>query len=245
MRTLIATCAALALALAVAQPALAQPTGAAKPAAKTAAAPSPDALAVKKLLEERFPGIQIKHVAKTPYFGLYEALSDDQMLYVDLKTWLPDDLLVKADKMTMANAQELRVPFLDHRLVELAARLPVELKLRRQRGKAILRDASAGVVPDPILERSKKGFPVPTRRLLRELGGFCREVLLDRTSACRSWFDRREVERILADHASGRADREQEIWTLLVFELWHGLFVARRRAPSTHPAPGFAAAAAG
>lgn len=152
----------------------------------------------------------------------------ERMLYVDLKTWLPDDLLVKADKMTMANSQELRVPFLDHRLVELAASLPPELKIRKGVGKALLRDAVAGLVPQAIVERTKKGFPVPTRSLLRRLGGYSRELLLDRDSACRSWFDAAAVERLLDEHARGPVRRDQEIWSLLVFELWHGVFLDRR-----------------
>ena len=152
----------------------------------------------------------------------------DRMLYADVKTWLPDDLLVKADKMTMANSLELRVPFLDHRLVELAASLPPEDKLRRGTGKALLRDAVAGLVPPAIVERTKRGFPVPMVPLLRRLGGFSRELLLARDSACRSWFDAAEVERLLAEHERGTAQRDQEIWSLLVFELWHGVFIDRR-----------------
>jgi asparagine synthase (glutamine-hydrolysing) len=166
-----------------------------------------------------------------------------QMLYADTKTWLADDLLVKADKMTMANAQELRVPFLDHRLVELATRLPDSIKIRGDVGKAVLREAVGGLVPERILHRSKKGFPVPTAGILRHLQGFCRELLLSRTSACSSWFDRRAVERLLREHTSGRARRDQELWSLLVFELWHGMFVSRRLEIPTHSAP--AAAAAG
>lgn len=131
MRTLIATCAALALALAVAQPALAQPTGAAKPAAKAAAAPSPDALAVKKLLEERFPGIQIKHVAKTPYFGLYEALSDDQMLYVDPKV---SYVFVGQiyDGKTRTNLTEQKVREINR--IDFAD-LPLNLAIKKVKGK--------------------------------------------------------------------------------------------------------------
>ncbi len=171
-------------------------------------------------------------------FGpLYEATAGapalDRMLYVDLKTWLPDDLLVKADKMTMAHGQELRVPFLDHRLVELAASLPPEAKLRGGRGKALLRDAVAGLVPQAILDRPKKGFPVPTAPLLRRLGDYTRELLLDRGSACRAWFDPAEVETLLAEHRTGAVRRDQEIWSLLSFELWHGVFLDRRFEPAT------------
>lgn len=156
----------------------------------------------------------------------------ERMLHLDLETWLPDDLLVKADKMTMANSQELRVPFLDHRLVELAARLPARHKVDGGVGKVLLRRAMEGRVPAAILERTKKGFPVPTVPLLRRLGGHTRELLLDSGSACRSWFDAAEVERLLSDHETGRAVRDQEIWTLMQFELWHGVFLDGRFSPS-------------
>ncbi len=156
----------------------------------------------------------------------------EQMLYADTKTWLADDLLVKADKMTMANSQELRVPFLDHRMVELAASLPSELKVAGGTGKLLLREAMRGVVPRAILERPKKGFPVPTVPLLRRLGGFSREVLLDRGSACRTWFDAVVVERLLDEHRRGVARWDQEIWCLLSFELWHGVFLDGRFEPS-------------
>jgi asparagine synthase (glutamine-hydrolysing) len=167
-----------------------------------------------------------------------------QMLYVDTKTWLADDLLVKADKMTMANAQELRVPFLDHKLVELATRLPASFKLRDGIGKAVLREATADLVPASIRQRSKKGFPVPTGSLLRQLHGYCRDLLLDRSSACRSWFDDTAVERLLDEHESGRARRDQELWSLLVFELWHGTFLSRRFEPAVCTPPATEALAA-
>ncbi len=156
------------------------------------------------------------------------ALPLDRMLYVDMKTWLPDELLMKADRMTMASSQELRVPFLDHRLVELAAQAPPELKIRGGIGKVLLREAMDGLVPGAIIERSKKGFPVPTATLLRRLGSFGRDLLLDSRSACRGRFDIKVVEKLLAEHAGGSARFDQEIWSLLIFELWHGVFLDGR-----------------
>lgn len=164
-----------------------------------------------------------------------------QMLYVDLKTWLPDDLLTKADKMTMANGQELRVPFLDHRLVELAATLPAHLKIRNGEGKALLRDVMAPLLPQAILRRRKMGFPVPTVPLLRNLNGASREILLGRGSACRSWFDAAIVSRLLDEHNRGQVARDRELFTLLVFELWHGLFLDGRPTPTPERPPRLAA----
>lgn len=146
----------------------------------------------------------------------------NRMLYADAKVWLPDDLLMKADRMTMANGVELRVPFLDHKLVEFAAALPASSK----RAKSILRRAVRGTVPDAIIDRPKQGFPVPLAPWLRgRLRGFTRDHLLARDAACQSYLDRAEVARIVAEHENGRADRSQEIWSLLVLEFWHRQFL--------------------
>lgn len=158
----------------------------------------------------------------------------NQMLYVDAKVWLPDDLLLKADKMTMANSIELRVPFLDHKLVEFAATLPADLKLRRGTGKRLLRDAMAGVLPKPILTRPKKGFPVPTQLWFRtKLRDFTRDYLLASDSACRDYLDRQALQQLVQEHEEGSADRHQELFTLLVFEFWHRVFIDRRAKPET------------
>jgi len=163
------------------------------------------------------------------YAPLFAAVSNasslDKMLYVDSKVWLPDDLLLKADKMTMANALELRVPFLDHKLVEFAAQLPQEMKLHRGTGKMLLRRIMKNVLPASILNRSKKGFPVPTMSWLRgPLKEFTRETLLAQSSACHNYFDPQVLREIVDQHEAG-ADRQQEIWTLLVFEQWYRAFV--------------------
>ena len=150
----------------------------------------------------------------------------DQMLYVDAKVWLPDDLLLKADKMTMANGLELRVPFLDHQLVEFAATLPNALKIRGKGGKTLLRSAMRRVLPDAIIDRPKKGFPIPIGSWLRtSLRQFTRDYLLARDSACGRYVDRDETALLVQEHEQGRADRSQEIWTLLVFEFWHRHFI--------------------
>ena len=148
----------------------------------------------------------------------------NQMLYVDTKTWLPDDLLIKADKMTMANSLELRVPLLDHGLLEFAAGLPPNYKVRGWNTKRILKAAFKGIIPDAIIHRRKTGLPVPLRRWMRgDLASYVREVLLSREALERGYFTRAGVEKLLADN-----DRDgslmKYVFALLTLELWHREF---------------------
>lgn len=161
----------------------------------------------------------------------------DKMLYVDTKTWLPDDLLLKADKMTMANSVELRVPLLDHKLLEFAASLPPNYKVRGFDQKHILKRALQGRVPKEILNRKKAGFPVPYQSWLRnELHGTVSDVLNDRTTANRGYFNRAAVQKILREnHKNGLFPKE--VFSLLVLEMWHRTFVDdRQRTPQLQSA---------
>jgi asparagine synthase (glutamine-hydrolysing) len=169
---------------------------------------------------------QLNEMFRGHFKSVEKASRLNQMLYVDAKVWLPDDLLLKADKMTMANGLELRVPFLDHKLIEFAATLPGHSKLGPEGGKTLLRRAMRGVLPDKIIDRRKKGFPVPVSAWLRQpLRQFTRDTLLTRHSACSRYLEHRAVVSIVEEHEQGRVDRSQEIWMLLVFELWHRQFI--------------------
>jgi asparagine synthase (glutamine-hydrolysing) len=149
----------------------------------------------------------------------------DRLLYTDIKTYLVE-LLMKQDQMSMAASIESRVPFLDHVLVEFAARLPPRWKLRGWTTKHVLREAMKGVLPKSILNRPKMGFPVPFARWTRgPWNAVAREVLLDRRARDRAITDPRAVERLLADHAAGRTDGSDRIWGLLNLELWHRTFI--------------------
>jgi asparagine synthase (glutamine-hydrolysing) len=147
------------------------------------------------------------------------------MLYVDTKTWLPDDLLVKADRITMAASVELRVPFLDHTVLEFAAALPPEFKVRGRATKRVLRQAVEKRVPGEILKRRKVGFPVPYGQWLAgDLGGFVRETILSSKAISRGYFRRSGVEAVLSGERKGGAS-SREVFALLVLEMWHRLFV--------------------
>jgi asparagine synthase (glutamine-hydrolysing) len=153
-----------------------------------------------------------------------------RMLYADTRIWLPDDLLVKADRMSMANSLELRVPFLDHKLVEFAAALPLRCKLNGT-GKSLLRKAMRGTVPDAIIDRPKKGFPVPLASWLRgPMRDFTRDHLLGADSAICGYVDRPTLTRMVEEHEQGRTDRSQELWAVLLFEIWHREFLGRNHA---------------
>jgi asparagine synthase (glutamine-hydrolysing) len=146
----------------------------------------------------------------------------DRLLAVDIETYLPGDLLVKIDIATMAHSLEARSPFLDHRLLELAARLPPEMKLQRGSGKRILKRALRGIVPDVVLDRPKMGFGVPLKHWFRgELAELPRELLLDPAAHCREYLDGGEIERLLAEHAAGDYDHAHRIWVLIQLETWH------------------------
>ena len=149
----------------------------------------------------------------------------NQMLYADTKTWLPDDLLVKADKITMANSLELRVPLLDHEVLEFAASLPAHYKVQGRETKRALKAAFAKVLPEEILTRKKAGFPVPFDSWLRgELNGRVRDVLLSNRARQRGFFQPRAVERLLASHREGQ-DLPKEVFSMLALEYWHEQFV--------------------
>jgi asparagine synthase (glutamine-hydrolysing) len=152
----------------------------------------------------------------------------ERMLELDRRIWLPDDLLVKADKMTMAASQELRVPFLDHRLIEWAAGLPARVKLRGRSGKWLLRQAARQRLPPECTAPGKRGFAVPVSNWFRkQLHGQLREELLAAGSLARTRFGEKAVRRLLDDHLQGRCDRKEELYALWLLELWRRRFEVR------------------
>jgi asparagine synthase (glutamine-hydrolysing) len=170
--------------------------------------------------------IRLSEIFGTYFERVRDASALNRMLYVDSKVWLPEDLLLKADKMTMATAVELRVPFLDHKLVEYICSLPDDAKIRGKQGKWILRRVMGSEVPPAILTRSKKGFPMPAATWFRtQLREFVRDTLLAKDSACRNFLQYQAVEQIVERQEAGKFSGYQEVWSLLVFEYWHKQFV--------------------
>jgi asparagine synthase (glutamine-hydrolysing) len=184
----------------------------------------------------------------------------DRAMYVDLKSYLPGDPLFLSDRMTMAHSLEARVPFVDTRVMEFAARIPVNQKIQGRRTKVILRDMLVGRVPDEIISRPKRGFGTPIDVWLKgELSALVQQVLSPEAIRARGYFRPEYVQWLLAQQSAGKRDYSQHIWALLVFELWHRTYIDQnlsgnvglsfddlglKLGSSTSTTPGFAPAAA-
>jgi len=188
-------------------------------------------------LRSRNPDLSHVTVTRELYERTRAAGYDDvtAMQYVDLFTWLRGDILVKADKMTMANSLELRVPFLDPEVFRVASTIPVDQRVTKETTKYALRRALEQIVPAHVLNRRKLGFPVPTRHWLAEdLHDWARQVITD--SRTDQWLDKQQVLAMLAAHRENQrtgspVDYSRKLWTLLVFMIWHGIFVEERITP--------------
>ncbi|WP_304348567.1 asparagine synthase (glutamine-hydrolyzing) [Corynebacterium frankenforstense] len=154
-----------------------------------------------------------------------------RMQHLDLFTWMRGDILVKADKINMANSLELRVPFLDKEVFRVAESLPYELKVSHGTTKYALRKALEQIVPAHVLHRRKLGFPVPMRHWLAgdELYGWAQDQI--NNSQTEDIFDKKAVLEMLKEHRDGVSDHSRRIWTVLAFMIWHGIFVEDRIHP--------------
>ncbi len=154
-----------------------------------------------------------------------------RMQHLDLFTWMRGDILVKADKINMANSLELRVPFLDKVVFDVAQTIPHDLKIANGTTKYALRKALEQIVPPHVLHRKKLGFPVPMRHWLagEELFGWAQDTINE--SQTDELFDRRQVLEMLKEHRDGVSDHSRRLWTVLCFMVWHGIFVEKRIDP--------------
>ncbi|MFB5267412.1 asparagine synthase (glutamine-hydrolyzing) [Paenibacillus enshidis] len=147
-----------------------------------------------------------------------------QMQYVDIHTWLRGNILMKADKMSMANSLELRVPFVDTKVFEWAATIPTKYKVTPAATKILLREAMKDVVPPDVQQRKKLGFPVPTRVWLKkEWYEWAKNLIM--TADVDRWINKSYVLQLLEIHKEGKLDMSRKLWTVLVFMMWHQLYM--------------------
>ena len=166
------------------------------------------------------------------------------MHYVDLRLWLVHDILMKGDKMGMANSLEVRVPFLDKKVVELAETLPLEYKVRAPKTKVALRGAAEKVIRSKTAEKKKLGFPIPIRVWLREDKYYRIVKEMFSSDAAKKFFDTKRLIKMLDDHKNGKnhnekTDNSRKIWTVYIFLVWydryfgHGKPIHPKMAPNT------------
>lgn len=161
---------------------------------------------------------------------LYRNVTGDhdvhKMQYIDINTWLPGDILLKAEKMTQAHSLELRVPFLDKEVFQIAKHLPVHEKIGQGTTKLILREAFKGVIPDEILYRKKLGFPVPMKHWLkRELYSWARQLIIN--SPTDYIVNKAPILHLLEKHRQNKGDHARKIWTILMFMVWHQIYIEK------------------
>jgi asparagine synthase (glutamine-hydrolysing) len=173
-------------------------------------------------------------------FERFERLEwPSQMMRVDFETYLPEDVLTKVDRMSMAHSIESRVPLLDESVVRFASTLPAVMKIRGRSRKHLFRRVAGSIVPPDILGRRKQGFAVPIGAWLRgPLRDVFADVLQSPRTRQRGYFQPSCVDRLMDEHLSGRREHTLRLWQLLVFELWHRRYLDRR-APPSRPAPVF------
>jgi len=177
----------------------------------------------KDLCEKDYPSYMLDYMKEGSSLSF-----QDKMMRNDVMTYLPGDLLVKMDRMTMAHGLEARSPFLDHILMEYAARLPTEVKFKDFSLKSLLKKALRGVVPDQILAGKKRGFTPPIELWLKQdLQSFSKEILLSPETITRGLVNHRYVRQLLREHEIGRRAYHHQIWALLNLEIWCRTFLDR------------------
>ncbi|MDL2219735.1 asparagine synthase (glutamine-hydrolyzing) [Ruminococcaceae bacterium OttesenSCG-928-O06] len=177
------------------------------------------------LLQPAYRGGPAPLALAAPYYRRVTAKPEvSKKQYLDLHLWLPGDILLKADKMCMAHSLELRVPYLDREVMDLAARIPARYNIQGVENKVAFRRAAGKTLPDEWASRPKKGFPVPIRQWLRQekYAAMVREYFASDYAA--EFFEREKLLRLLDDHQKGVASNARKIWTVFTFLVWYKCF---------------------
>lgn len=159
------------------------------------------------------------------YYGRVQDQDDvTKMQYLDINVWLVGDILLKADRMSMANSLELRVPFLDKEVFNVASRLPRKLRVNSENTKYAMRKAAMKHLPTATAQKKKLGFPVPTRVWLRDRKYYTIVKDAFTSDAAKQFFNTDELMRFLDDHYNGKCDNNRKIWTIFVFLVWYDIY---------------------
>jgi len=179
---------------------------------------------MKSGILEKDPYKFIRH-----YFANSSYLKNDetsQQMYVDIKTYLVDDILVKVDRMSMATSLEARVPYLDYRFVELSASIPSHLKLKGKQTKHILKKSMEDLLPHDILYRGKEGFSIPIKNWLKkDLKPMLTDILSPKKVAREGFFNPQYIEKLITEHMRGYKNHSHRLWALMIFGKWYDIYM--------------------
>ena len=168
-----------------------------------------------------------------PYFDKVQGLDEPtQLQWVDMHTWMLYDILLKADRMSMANSLELRVPFLDREMLELALSIPQRYRSGKEQTKIALRGAAFRQLPESVAKRKKLGFPVPLNDWLRQDKYYAMVREKFTGPVAEQFFDTPALLRLLDDHKAGKAKNMTKIWSFYSFILWYELYFVNSAAPA-------------
>ena len=175
----------------------------------------------EKILKHPTGRYDFKELTKPFYDKVADRDDVTKMQYIDMHFWLIGDILLKADKMSMAHSLEVRVPFLDKEVFEVARKIPTRFKVNEQNTKFAMRQAAHRYLPDMVAEKKKLGFPVPTRIWLREEKYY--QLVKDAftSKAAEQYFKTDELLKLLDRHKSGKEDNSRKIWTVYMFLIWY------------------------
>ncbi|MVB12159.1 Asparagine synthetase [glutamine-hydrolyzing] 1 [Caprobacter fermentans] len=178
----------------------------------------------RRLLKDGIPATRPQKLTR-PWYDRVQGKDDvTKMQYLDINVWMVGDILLKADRMSMANSLELRVPFLDRKVFAVASRVPRRLKVNPQNTKYALRKAALRHLPEATAQKKKLGFPVPIRVWLREekYGGIVRQAFTSETAG--KFFNTDFLTGLLDSHMQGKCDNSRKIWTVFIFLVWYDIY---------------------
>ena len=178
----------------------------------------------KRLLRRKKEGPKPNELLKKEYDKMRGLPDSDQMQALDLVYWLPGDILLKADKMSMAHSLEVRVPFLDKDVFEVARRIPHSLKTKKYTTKYVLRKVADEYLPEQVAKKKKLGFPIPIRNWFKEEDWYQQIKTAFTGETAAKYFHTKRLVKLLEEHKAGREDNSRKIWTVYAFLVWHQVF---------------------
>jgi len=175
----------------------------------------------EKVLKSHSAKFTPMSITKPVYDKVKDKDDVTKMQYIDIHLWLIGDILLKADKMSMAHSLEVRVPFLDKVVFDVARKVPTKYKVTKENTKVAMRAAANRYLPDMVAEKKKLGFPVPIRIWLKEEKYYNIVKEAFTSKAAQEFFKVDEIVKILDDHKNGKEDNSRKVWTIFMFLVWH------------------------